>query len=78
MDMTSDQIQINIRLPADLKERLEQAASDNKRSTTAEIAARLDASFDPPAGSSGDALAQTVADKVVERLDAREKRRKKA
>jgi predicted transcriptional regulator len=75
--MTNDQIQINIRLPADLKERLEQAASENKRSTTAEIAARLDASFDP-AGASGDTLAQTVADKVVETLDAREKRRKKA
>jgi predicted transcriptional regulator len=74
--MTNDQIQINIRLPADLKERLEQAASENKRSTTAEIAARLDASFDS-ARASGDALAQTVADKVVETLDARDKRRRK-
>lgn len=36
--------QINIRLPADLLQRVAAAATENNRSTTAEIAARLDAS----------------------------------
>ena len=37
--------QINLRIPADLKERIEAAAKVNKRSMNAEIAERLEASF---------------------------------
>jgi len=78
--MKNDSIQINIRIPADLKERLEQAADDNKRSTTAEIAARLEGSFEASVSpaSGDDVLARVVANKVVEALDQREKKKKKA
>lgn len=38
--------QVNFRMPAELKKKLEDAAAKNKRSTTAEIVARLDATFD--------------------------------
>ncbi|XEG74004.1 Arc family DNA-binding protein [Pseudomonas sp. abacavir_1] len=37
--------QVNFRIPAELKAKLESAAEQNKRSTTAELVARLDASF---------------------------------
>ena len=41
--------QINLRIPAGLKERIEAAAASNKRSMNAEIAERLEESFrDPP------------------------------
>jgi molybdopterin converting factor small subunit len=43
--MARDDPQINIRLPATLKERLESEAVANSRSTTAEIVARLEQSF---------------------------------
>ncbi|WP_158807988.1 Arc family DNA-binding protein [Beijerinckia sp. L45] len=37
--------QINIRIPAELKEQIEAAAAENKRSMIAEIVARLEQSF---------------------------------
>lgn len=43
--MAREDPQINIRLPANLKERLEERAERNNRSTTAEIVARLEQSF---------------------------------
>lgn len=43
--MARDDPQINVRLPATLKERLELEALTNNRSTTAEIVARLEQSF---------------------------------
>lgn len=39
---TSEQVQVNFRMPADLKARIEEAAQRNGRSTTAEIVATLD------------------------------------
>lgn len=39
--------QFNLRIPADLKTQVEEAAKVNKRSATAEIIARLDESFSP-------------------------------
>ena len=38
--------QFKLRMPAELKAQLEDAAAQNKRSTTAEIIARLEASFE--------------------------------
>lgn len=43
--MARDDPQINIRLPAGLKDRLERSAAINNRSTTAEIVERLNRSF---------------------------------
>jgi hypothetical protein len=39
--------QVNFRIPAELKEKLEAAAAENKRSVTAELVARLQESFAP-------------------------------
>ncbi|TBU86777.1 Arc family DNA-binding protein [Phytopseudomonas dryadis] len=43
--MSRSDPQVNFRMPAELKAKLEEAAARNKRSTTAEIVARLEASF---------------------------------
>lgn len=58
-------------MPADLKDRLEEAAKNNRRSTTAEIVARLEASFDrevidyaltrPGADTAGTSFARPLA-----------------
>lgn len=40
--MTSEDVQTNLRLPAELKHQLVTAAAENKRSLSAEVAARLD------------------------------------
>lgn len=44
--MSRSDPQVNFRMPAELKAKLEEAAARNKRSTTAEIVARLEASVD--------------------------------
>ena len=80
--MARDEPQINLRIPADLKARLEQAASENRRSTTAEIMARLEDSFTAGAAApidehTLDLFADTVAGKVVKALNEREKKRRK-
>lgn len=46
--MARDDPQINIRMPAKLKARLEEAATSNNRSVTAEIVARLEQSMVGP------------------------------
>ena len=56
--------QVNLRMPAELKDRLDEAAELNKRSLTAETVARLEASFEGPVASL--ALAQLQAE-VLER-----------
>lgn len=43
--MPSDDVQTNLRLPADLKDRLVASAASSKRSLSAEVASRLDASY---------------------------------
>jgi predicted DNA-binding protein len=44
--MARNDPQVNLRMPADLKDRLDAAASENKRSLTAEIVSRLEKSWD--------------------------------
>lgn len=41
--------QVNFRIPADLKDKIEAAAADNGRSITGELVTRLEASFDAEA-----------------------------
>lgn len=58
--MARNDPQVNLRVPAELKRRLDDAARDNRRSLTAEVVARLEASFagsesayDPATSASG-------------------------
>lgn len=54
--------QLNLRLPAELKTKLEQAAGSNNRTVTAETVQRLDASFsNDVVGASLAALAYRIA-----------------
>lgn len=43
--MASEDVQTNLRLPADLKERLVASAAESNRSLSAEVASRLEASY---------------------------------
>ena len=43
--MASEDVQTNLRLPADLKDRLQSSAAENNRSLSAEAASRLEASY---------------------------------
>lgn len=67
--------QLNFRIPAELREKLDAAAASNKRSLTSELIARLQASFEEPAH--GEALTTSTADAVqlllkkVEGIEAR-------
>lgn len=45
--MSRDIVPLGLRMPPDLKERIEAASKQNGRSMNAEIVARLQASFDP-------------------------------
>ncbi|MCA8003144.1 Arc family DNA-binding protein [Burkholderia metallica] len=82
--MARDEPQTNLRIPAALKERLVDASVKSKRSLTAEIVARLEESFASDGVSSRsvddrtmDLFADTVAGKVVQALDEREKLHKR-
>lgn len=43
--MKKDNVQVNFRLPQELKDKLEQSAQENGRSITSELIIRLDESF---------------------------------
>lgn len=84
--MHNDYIQTNIRIRADIKARLEQAAVVNKRTLTTEVTARLEESFErsgegapvaPIDTRTMDLFADSVAGKVVKALDEREKKKKR-
>lgn len=44
--MASEDVQTNLRLPAGLKDRLQSSAAENNRSLSAEVASRLEDSYD--------------------------------
>ena len=45
--MAREYSQVNFRIPTKLKEKIEESASTNDRSITAELVARLEQSFEP-------------------------------
>ena len=45
--MARNDPQMNLRLPVELKEQIEDAAAQNNRTLTAEVVGRLQESFDP-------------------------------
>ena len=48
MVMAREYSQVNFRIPTKLKEKIEESASTNERSITAELVARLEQSFSAP------------------------------
>lgn len=52
----SEQVQVNFRMPSDLKARIEAAAVANNRTTTAELVATLEEKYPAPTISADDAL----------------------
>jgi hypothetical protein len=84
--MTREDPQMKLRLPPELKDRLTALAEENGRSLNAEVVRRLEESLGGEAtgGKTAplddrtlDLFADTVAGKVVQALDEREKRRAK-
>lgn len=59
--MRKDDPQINLRMPPELKARIQQEAKKNRRTQTAEIIARLQASFEPT-------MSQSTATTLLEGL----------
>lgn len=77
--MPSEDIQTNLRIPADLKVRLQHAADASKRSLTAEVMARLEDSFSTtPAPTVDEHTLDLFAEKVGQVLDERDARRRKS
>ncbi|ENZ76953.1 Arc family DNA-binding protein [Ralstonia pickettii] len=77
---------MKLRLPVELKDRLTALAKRNDRSLNAEVVRRLEGSLDgettsgttPPIDDQTlDVFAHTVADKVVQALDERERKQKR-
>ena len=79
--MARDEPQVNLRIPANLKDLLDEASARNKRSLTAEVVARLEESFDSEKGIStpqiDDRTLDLFAEKVGRVLDEREKDKRK-
>jgi hypothetical protein len=81
--MTREDPQMKLRLPSDLKDRLTALAEENGRSLNAEVVRRLEESLVGETGGVAapiddrtlDLFADTVAGKVVQALDNREKRK---
>ncbi|MEA3271557.1 Arc family DNA-binding protein [Ralstonia pickettii] len=86
LSMTREDPQMKLRLPVELKDRLTALAKRNDRSLNAEVVRRLEGSLDgettsgttPPIDDQTlDVFAHTVADKVVQALDERERKQKR-
>lgn len=72
--MAKDDLYFRLRLPEDLKTKVSEAADSSHRSMTAEIIARLEASFQPaPSGNQffgGTVIVEDIAAKIAEHLKA--------
>lgn len=86
LSMTREDPQMKLRLTVELKDRLTALAKRNDRSLNAEVVRRLEGSLDgettsgttPPIDDQTlDVFAHTVADKVVQALDERERKQKR-
>lgn len=66
--MARDDVQVNFRMPAALKAALDEAAQANKRSITAELVARLEASFSPGVASGSFAIPTELSSQQIEHV----------
>lgn len=53
--MSRSDVQVNVRLPAELVERIKRESSENRRSMTAEIVFQLTKAYQRPAGNEEEA-----------------------
>lgn len=67
--MKKDNVQVNFRLPQELKQKLEQSAQDNGRSITSELIVRLDKSFENQTMQSDD-ITQTKLDQILHEIQS--------
>ncbi|MFC4924554.1 Arc family DNA-binding protein [Delftia deserti] len=65
--------QLNFRIPAELKERLETAAAENKRTLTAELVARLEASLNSEGGFDPQAALTQLLEAIAKLEGAKKK-----
>lgn len=70
--MARNDPQMNLRLPVELKEQIEDAAAKNNRTLTAEVVDRLQQSFEIVAGLSEEEI-DALAEKLAARLSAQTK-----
>jgi hypothetical protein len=61
--------QVNIRMPPELKERLEASSAESNRSLNGEIIARLERSYEQPSGETVE-----IGEKSLDEIEARMKR----
>lgn len=72
--MARNDPQVNFRIPADLNEKLKEAAQSNNRTITAELVSRLESTFDgslltiPQAEKLANDVAHRVSDSVISRI----------
>lgn len=66
--MRKDNVQVNFRLPQELKQKLENSAQANGRSITSELIVRLDESFDDKKQS--DDLTQLKLDQILTEIQS--------
>lgn len=59
--MARNDPQVNFRIPADLKDKLQQSADENSRSITAELVLRLENSFDTKTSVTKDEVLQAIS-----------------
>lgn len=68
--MSKDDLHFRLRIPDDLKSKVESAAVQNRRSMTAEINARLSASFDQNAGEKLDDISEKL-DRILAIIESK-------
>lgn len=61
-------IQFNLRIPAELKERIAESAKENNRSINAEAQSRLEKSFEPYAENSPSEIAEAAANIAINQI----------
>ncbi len=61
-------IQFNLRIPAELKERIAESAKENNRSINAEAQSRLEKSFEPYANNNASEIAEAAANIAINQI----------
>jgi len=71
--MAKNDVQVNFRMPLELKSRLEKAATDNNRSLTAEIVSRLELTLDQSISPVALSITEDIVERVVRKIREEER-----